>query len=139
MDREAAISELLILRNGEMEETGGRETPLVQAIDLALADLRAAVAAARKPMDSIIRAFVEERCEVTPGVQVECAALYAAWVSWCADQGREHPGTVQVFGRNLSSAIPAVTMARPRVEGAQVRVYQGIRPRHAAHEMETAP
>lgn len=82
-------------------------------------------------LGSPVRAFVEERCEVTPGVQVECAALYAAWASWCAEQGRDHPGTVQVFGRNLSSAIPAVTLARPRVEGDRVRVYQGVRLRAA--------
>lgn len=126
MNREQAVNELLVLRNSEMEETGGRETPLVRAIDVALADMRAVLDAARKPMDGVIRAFVEERCEMRPGVQTECAALFGEWVSWCNEQGREHPGTLQLFGRNLSSAYPAVTVARPRVGGVQVRHYEGI-------------
>lgn len=75
---------------------------------------------------SPIKAFVEDRCEFVPGAQTDSAALYGAWSSWCADQGRP-PGTVPIFGRNLLSAYPELRVSRPRTDGGRARVYEGIR------------
>lgn len=75
---------------------------------------------------SPIKGFVEDRCELNPGASVDSAALYGAWSSWCADQGRP-PGTVPIFGRNLLSAYPELRVSRPRADGSRARVYEGIR------------
>ncbi len=76
---------------------------------------------------SPIKAFLAECCEVVPGASVECGALYDTWRAWTMGQGRERVTTIQVFGRDLSAAVPGVTISRPRVNGRQERHYSGIR------------
>jgi putative DNA primase/helicase len=79
---------------------------------------------------SPIKAFVADRCVVEPGAEVECGALFAVWCEWVAAQGRDHAGSVQHFGRNLSAAHPGVKRARRRHGGRSGpvdRVYEGIR------------
>lgn len=77
---------------------------------------------------SPMSAFVRERCDVAAGEQVPVAELFAAWRGWCLDNGRDHPGNQQTFGRNLRAVLPAVRLHRPRdlVTGHQVRTYDGI-------------
>lgn len=77
-------------------------------------------------LGSPIRAFVEDRCAVAPGVTVDCRALFNAWVAWCADQSRDHVGTVQIFGRNLSAAYPEIKRTRTTGETGREWRYEGI-------------
>ena len=50
---------------------------------------------------SPVGAFVRERCLIGPGDQVERSVLFGAWKDWCAEQGRDKPGTAATFGRDL--------------------------------------
>ncbi len=76
---------------------------------------------------SPIGAFLRDECEIGPGLDVECKALFEQWVDWCKQQNRDHPGTVQTFGRDLQAAVPQLRVARPREGEIRVRKYEGIR------------
>lgn len=75
---------------------------------------------------SPIGAFLRDRCETGPAHSIECDRLYAAWSIWCEEQHRDHPGTVQSFGRDLRAAVPALEIMQPREDGKRVRKYQGV-------------
>lgn len=76
---------------------------------------------------SPIHAFVREQCTVGTGRTIPAAALYEAWIAWCAKQGRDHPGTVQSFGRDLRATMPEINDSRPRDgDGNRIRIYEGI-------------
>ena len=88
-----------------------------------------AAEAVRQPvtLGSPVKAFFDDRCELAPGKETPCATLYGEWIAWCGMNGKTHPGTVQVFGRDLASAFPAITTARPRDKaGQQIKVYVGV-------------
>jgi putative DNA primase/helicase len=73
-------------------------------------------------------AFVDERCEVGAGYYVEVGRLFEVFCGWCKEQGRDHPGTKQNFGRELRAALPSLEMAQPRQDdGSRARYYSGIR------------
>lgn len=77
---------------------------------------------------SPIKAFVAARCTLVPGASVECAELYRAWCAWTSDQGRDHAGSIQVFGRNLAAAFPTLHQASLRAGGdKRARHYEGVR------------
>ena len=77
---------------------------------------------------SPITAFVKDRCELGPGFQVSVPTLFAAWRTWCEENGRREHGTVQIFGRNLHAALPQLdTPTNVRTDEGRVRVYEGIR------------
>jgi putative DNA primase/helicase len=78
-------------------------------------------------LGSPIGAFVRQCCEVGQGCDVAKDRLFQAWKSWCAENGRERPGTVQTFGRNLRAVLPGLGESQPRILGARVRHYEGIR------------
>lgn len=73
------------------------------------------------------KAFIAERCVVEPAASISCAELYNAWCVWSSTQGREHPGTLQIFGRNMAAAVPELRVTRLRVNGDRERHYEGIR------------
>jgi putative DNA primase/helicase len=77
---------------------------------------------------SPIGAFLRDRCVVGSAHCVECEMLYAAWSTWCTGQHRDHPGTVQTFGRDLRAAVPDLATAQPRDRktGGRLRYYQGV-------------
>jgi putative DNA primase/helicase len=75
---------------------------------------------------SPVREFASDRCTVSPTAGIGCTELYQAWVSWCADSGREQSGTIQIFGRNVAAAFPEVRRVRPRTGGAREWRYVGI-------------
>jgi putative DNA primase/helicase len=78
-------------------------------------------------LTSPVLAFVADCCEVSPALWAQPAQVYQAWREWCARQGREHPGTAELLGRDLHAALPGLTVIRPRgADGKQVRWYQGI-------------
>jgi putative DNA primase/helicase len=83
-------------------------------------------------LGSPVAAFVRERCHVGPGLRVEMRKLYQAWTEWCTDQGRDHPGTAPVFGRDLRAVIPSLGVTQPRVKGDRIRRYEGIGLREGA-------
>jgi putative DNA primase/helicase len=77
-------------------------------------------------LSSPIGAFTRDRCEVGPGYAVETKLLYGAWCEWCASQGRDHPGTLQSFGRDLRAAVPGLSTTKPRRDGERLLMYEGI-------------
>jgi putative DNA primase/helicase len=75
---------------------------------------------------SPIGAFLRQRCHVAPGLSVACDTLFGAWKLWCANQGRDHAGTVQTFGRDLRAAIPRIRVVQRRKAKGVVRFYEGV-------------
>jgi putative DNA primase/helicase len=71
-------------------------------------------------------AFVRDRCVRGPAREVPVDDLYGAWRSWCLDNGRDHPGTLQTFGRDLRAVVPGLKITQPRAGDRRVRCYQGI-------------
>lgn len=72
---------------------------------------------------SPVGAFVRERCVVGPQYRCYLSDLYAAWSQWCAANGRDHPGTVQSFGRDLAAAVPGARTRRNHLTG---RFIEGV-------------
>jgi putative DNA primase/helicase len=77
-------------------------------------------------LGSPIGAFVRDCCIVEPGRSVPVDDLYDAWKRWCVAEGRDHPGTVQTFGRDLRAAEDGIKTSRPRIDGTRLRFYEGI-------------
>ena len=78
---------------------------------------------------SPISAFLRERCETGPAFSVAVDVLFEFWRTWCEEQGRDHPGTKQSFGRDLRAALPGLTMMQAAAGTVRTRVYQGLRVR----------
>lgn len=72
---------------------------------------------------SPVLAFIRERCVIAPNERVRVDDMYATWKDWCDREGREAPGTKQIFGRNLLAAEARV---RCRRSTGDVRFYHGI-------------
>lgn len=77
-------------------------------------------------MSNPVGAFLAECCTVTKDLSVAVPKLYERWRKWCEDNGRDRPGHVQSFCRNLHTAIPGLSMMRPRDDGSRVRVIHGL-------------
>ena len=77
-------------------------------------------------LSSPVSAFLRERCFVAPGQSVEIDLLYANWVHWCKEQGRDHSGTKQSFGRDLRALLPGLKVTQPRDAGTRERRYEGL-------------
>ena len=73
-----------------------------------------------------IKAFMDDRCDVKPGLTVSVELLYQTWRMWCDAVGRKEAGTKQTFGRDLRTAVPSVRTTRPRDGDDRHRVYEGI-------------
>ena len=76
---------------------------------------------------SPIKAFLEDRCEIGAAFSVAKKELFAAWVHWCEDNGREHPGNEATFGRDLHAAAPDITAERVQEGGTREQFYRGVR------------
>lgn len=61
-----------------------------------------------------------------PGAQVGFKDLFAAWQAWCAANGRDKPGTAQIFGKNVRAALPWATTRMAGSSGEQERVWEGL-------------
>ena len=79
-------------------------------------------------LSSPINAFIKECCTVKAGIRIGCTSLYQAWCDWCRQQGREHTGTLQSFGRDLHAAAPSIRVVHPPAKAGQTRTraYEGI-------------
>lgn len=82
----------------------------------------AELAAAASP----VRGFVEERCWIDAAAVVLRDHLFAAFQSWCAKAGVDHPPTREHFGRDLHAAVPGLKPGQHRVNGRSCWVYKGI-------------
>ena len=65
----------------------------------------------RRPRLADLR-LPSDRCALGPEQSILVRALYAEWRNWCADQGRDHAGDAQSFGRDLRAAVPGVRIGR---------------------------
>ena len=77
-------------------------------------------------LGSPIGAFVRERCVVAPGRSIGTARLYEEWCDWCRQQGRDHAGTAQTFGRDVRAAVPGLKVTQSRADDGRFRLYEGI-------------
>jgi putative DNA primase/helicase len=77
-------------------------------------------------LGSPVGAFIRERCEIGAGHTVECGVLFKNWKEWCSEQGRDRPGTLQTFGRDLRAAAPGLKTTRSRTWEGRTRYYEGI-------------
>jgi putative DNA primase/helicase len=76
---------------------------------------------------SPVGAFVNECCEVGPGLKVEVDVLFRRWDMWCVENGRRDPGYRPAFGRDLHAAVPGLDVEQPRLaDGGRTRIYVGI-------------
>ena len=75
---------------------------------------------------SPISAFVRECCVRQPNAEVYRDDLYQAWRDWAEDNGH-HCGAKSTFGRDLRAVVPELKLTNPRINGVQVRHYQGLR------------
>ena len=78
-------------------------------------------------LNSPVGAFLDEGCEVGPQYDEAQRDVFSAWSLWCADNGRDRPGTAQSFGRYLRSCLPQVTVIRVQKEGLRRWYWQGLR------------
>ena len=82
-------------------------------------------------LGSPIGAFIRQQCTVTPGAAIACKELFDQWATWCADQHRDHVGTVQTFGQQLRAAAAGVVTTNNRVKDQpgqpRERRFDGIR------------
>jgi putative DNA primase/helicase len=90
-------------------------------------------ASARESMEELydlgspVAAFVRDRCTVGTGRSADRRSMYAAWCAWCEDEGRQHPGTAESFGRDLHAVVPSLRTTQHRTPtGDRVRCYEGI-------------
>jgi putative DNA primase/helicase len=78
-------------------------------------------------LGSPISAFLRERCDIGDGWTVDASKLYSDWCCWCVTNGRDHPGNVQSFGRDLRAALPEIKVSNLRAGDGRNRVYSGLR------------
>lgn len=73
-------------------------------------------------------AFIRECCVVkNPKAIIRCDELFSAWKAWCAKDGRDRPGTMASFGRDLRAACPSIKRVRPGKRDTQrTWHYRGI-------------
>jgi putative DNA primase/helicase len=77
-------------------------------------------------LGSPVTAFVRDSCYLDPNAETPVSSIFQAWRGWCEDKG-ERVGTEQLFGRNLTAAIPSLARSQPRDElGNRYRAYIGI-------------
>lgn len=79
-------------------------------------------------LGSPVKSFVEDRCVVGPGNEVEVDLLYARWREWCESEGRtgQLVYTKEWFSRDLRAAVLGVGIIRRRVKGRRLSAYSGI-------------
>ena len=74
-----------------------------------------------------LKVFVRDCCTIGEARTVEIQVLYASYLQWCKDNGRDRPSNKQTFGRDLHTSFPWLTESQPRKpDGSRPRLYQGI-------------
>ena len=75
---------------------------------------------------SPVKAFLNDRCHMGPGLTVSVELLYQTWKVWCDSVGRKEHGTKQTFGRDLKAAIPSLRTTQPRDGDSRSRSYESV-------------
>jgi len=83
-------------------------------------------------MTSPITAFVEDCCIMEPTARVSKQDLFDRWRDWCDAQGRDHPGSQAMFGRQFNAAHPEIQTEHSRLSGVRQRTYVGVRIRRSS-------
>ena len=76
-------------------------------------------------LTSPAKAFIEECCNVGPGLECAPQVAYDAYREWCKEQGKK-PEVSQLFGRNLKAALPHLNTEQRWNGGRKGRVYIGM-------------
>ena len=77
-------------------------------------------------LSSPVSAFLRDQCVIGGANEVKVEALWTAWKTWCTGENR-HPGTKELFGRDLRAAVPTLKKRRPRTDdGERDHLYQGL-------------
>jgi putative DNA primase/helicase len=84
-----------------------------------------------KDISSPVGIYAKERLEAGPGFQVDTAAVFTDWCSWC-DAKRRRSGDDGSFGRQLRSVFPWLETKQRRGdtsagEKSKVNYYEGLR------------
>lgn len=74
---------------------------------------------------SPIGAFLRDECVVGPDHSVTKDEAYSRWSQWCSLSNMKC-GTKAEFGSDLLAAQPRIRSARPRMNGKQTNVYEGV-------------
>lgn len=77
-------------------------------------------------LNNPIGAFVAECCNLNPEAEEKVKDLYASWQSWCQKSGREHPGDLQGFSKNLKACLGSVKTKDRMEKRVRYRVFTGI-------------
>lgn len=83
-----------------------------------------------RDISSPVSAFVRDKCVIQSGASCDVKDMYESWRKWCDEQGRKEPGTIQIFGRNLTAAYAEIRTVNTRdtgTESGRRRIYSGIR------------
>jgi len=75
---------------------------------------------------SPVKTFVDERCDLGDGFEIECGDLYQACKAWLEEKGRKVPNGA-TFGKRLHAAFPQVRPRGRRKGDVRWRVYEGIK------------
>jgi putative DNA primase/helicase len=76
---------------------------------------------------SPVSQFIDEWCELDDQCEIEATRLFERWQAWCKENGRDHAGTAQTFGRDLRAVLSRVQRQQRRLPGGgRMRVYRSI-------------
>lgn len=71
-------------------------------------------------------AFLADCCEIGPDKEIPTHELYEAWKEWCKENGRDHPGDIQGFGRTLKSSVSTIETKQVREGRFRLRKFVGV-------------
>lgn len=79
-------------------------------------------------LGSPMKMFIKEILEFQSSYMVQIETAYEAWKKWCERNGRDYPGTLQRFSRDMRTALGGdLKIVRPWGEGERPRFYVGFR------------
>jgi len=79
-----------------------------------------------RSMMSPVLQFIEETCEVTPGVESATMDVFEAWEKWCAENEVAHVGNSQSLSRKIKAIEPTIDTVQRRNHNGRQRVYVGL-------------
>jgi putative DNA primase/helicase len=74
---------------------------------------------------SPVQAFIRDRCNVGPDLEVAIDLFYSAWKEWAEDNGHARK-TKQTLGRDLRAALPQLQVVQLRDGEERERAYRGV-------------
>jgi putative DNA primase/helicase len=87
---------------------------------------RAEADAVRRLSDPL-GAFLDDWCEMGPGLTIGLDHLYLKYQHWCESEGRTRDSTTkEIFSRDLRSKVKGLDVKRTREGGRQVRMLHGV-------------